>query len=184
MRRHDCFIGSWPLGLVNLLIFPRPDGTLISIISCSQMVWLLEKAWILVKQSRSCWGQNTLASYHSNTWSYVCRTCFPFTFVLSLHTCFVSLSRANLFTFYGTVSKYNYLFILLMISFQFVPHFWWKQSWFACRTDSLSEWPSESDMRLCCNDAPFCICITIGKLWCSIICCWSISFYLLYISAW
>ena len=107
---------------------------------------------------------------------------FPsFTFVLSLHTCFVSL-RANLFTFCGTVSKYNYLFLLLMISCQFVPHFWWKQSWFACRTDSLSEWPSESDMWLCCNDAPFCICITIGKLWRSIICCWSISFYLDYTS--
>lgn len=56
-----------------------------------------------------------------------------------------------------------HMFLVKLYHGQFMPHFWWKQSWVAGGTYSFSEGATESDMWMCIRDTSFCICVHLCK---------------------
>ena len=55
------------------------------------------------------------------------------------------------------------MFLIKFYNGQFMPHFWWKQSWVAGGAYSFSEGATESDIGMCIRDPSFCLCIYICK---------------------
>lgn len=55
------------------------------------------------------------------------------------------------------------MFLVKLYHGQFMPHFWWKQSWVAGGTYSFGEGATESDIWMCIRDTSFCICVCLCK---------------------